>query len=109
MYYEKEHDPNCPYCYGRGQYYTHSSDCDDDLCNLSGGYHDCVGQVVECDCRSELQIRCDRLQAENERLLQIIQNIYDDIPGPACDAMHDNGVFDEWINYKKAKAKEGDR
>ncbi len=43
-------DPDCETCLGQGEYYTHSDECDDDLCALAGGYHDCKGKVVGCDC-----------------------------------------------------------
>jgi hypothetical protein len=43
-------NPDCPYCSGTGECYTHSPDCNDDLCALAGGYHDCGGVVVDCDC-----------------------------------------------------------
>ncbi len=35
---------------GASEYYWHTSDCEDDLCCLAGGYHDCDGEVVDCDC-----------------------------------------------------------
>ena len=43
-------NPDCGYCLGDGEYLTHSSDCDDDLCILSAGYHDCKGQMMDCNC-----------------------------------------------------------
>lgn len=43
-------NPDCEVCLGQGEYYFHSDDCDDDLCALAGGYHDCTGKVVDCDC-----------------------------------------------------------
>lgn len=43
-------DQNCPTCGGVGEYYTHTSDCEDRFCALAGGYHDCPGEVVECEC-----------------------------------------------------------
>lgn len=43
-------NPNCEYCYGEGEYYWHSEDCDDESCCLAGGYHDCSGKVVSCGC-----------------------------------------------------------
>lgn len=43
-------NPDCEDCFGNGEYYTHSNDCDDDLCALAGGYHDCDGIVKDCHC-----------------------------------------------------------
>jgi hypothetical protein len=43
-------DPHCIYCLGTGDYYTHSPDCDDDLCALAGGCHECRGVVIKCGC-----------------------------------------------------------
>lgn len=43
-------NPDCECCMGEGEYYTHSDDCEDDLCALAGGYHDCSGKVVDCNC-----------------------------------------------------------
>jgi hypothetical protein len=42
--------PECEYCHGEGEYYRHSQDCDSDLCALAGGYEDCAGEIVKCDC-----------------------------------------------------------
>lgn len=41
---------DCEYCMGEGEYYGHSSDCDNDDCALAGGCHDCMGQMIECHC-----------------------------------------------------------
>ncbi len=43
-------DPDCEICLGQGECYTHSDDCEDDLCALAGGYHDCNGIVESCGC-----------------------------------------------------------
>jgi hypothetical protein len=43
-------NPDCENCLGMGQYLAHSNDCNDDLCVLAGGYHDCRGNLQECDC-----------------------------------------------------------
>ena len=43
-------NPDCEYCLGQGEYYWHSEDCDNDLCVLAGGYDDCIGQMIDCDC-----------------------------------------------------------
>ena len=43
-------NPDCETCGGQGEYLTHSYECEDDLCALAGGYHDCTGMVVDCDC-----------------------------------------------------------
>lgn len=45
-----EHDPACDACHGVGEYFGHSSDCNDDLCALNGDQHSCVGQVEKCNC-----------------------------------------------------------
>ncbi len=46
-------DPDCPDCYGAGEFYTHSPDCRERFCALAGGYHDCDGEVVTCGCNAE--------------------------------------------------------
>ena len=40
----------CDDCLGRGEYFTHTDDCADDLCALNGDYHSCVGRVMRCGC-----------------------------------------------------------
>lgn len=43
-------NPDCEYCYGEGEYYWHSGDCENNLCCLAGGYEDCNGKMIDCDC-----------------------------------------------------------
>ena len=43
-------NPDCHYCYGNGDYYWHSDDCHNDDCVLAGGYDDCNGKMISCDC-----------------------------------------------------------
>ena len=43
-------NPDCEYCMGEGAYYGHSHDCDNDGCVLAGGFYDCRGQMIKCDC-----------------------------------------------------------
>lgn len=43
-------NPDCEHCLGEGEYYWHSENCDNDLCSLAGGYNDCAGRIVDCNC-----------------------------------------------------------
>lgn len=43
-------NPDCEHCHGEGDFPTHSIDCENDLCVMAAGPHDCAGQVLECDC-----------------------------------------------------------
>lgn len=50
---DRDAEPECEYCFGTGEYFTHSDDCRDDLCVLNGDYHSCQGQVVACpNCKT---------------------------------------------------------
>lgn len=51
------HNPSCEYCLGTGQYYWHTSNCNNDNCALAGG-----GETVKCDC-TLMKVDEDRLFA----------------------------------------------
>lgn len=40
----------CQECGGTGELFTHSPDCNDDLCTLNGDMHSCYGLVLQCGC-----------------------------------------------------------
>jgi hypothetical protein len=44
-------DPDCDCCHGAGEFFAHADDCYNDNCGLAGGFDDCQGQVIQCDCR----------------------------------------------------------
>jgi hypothetical protein len=52
--YEEKRDPDCPMCYGTGEYFWHTPNCESDFCVLAGGVDDCDGEVVECNCTPKL-------------------------------------------------------
>ncbi len=43
-------NPDCEHCLGEGEYYWHNSYCLNDDCVLAGGYDDCNGQIIDCNC-----------------------------------------------------------
>lgn len=40
----------CQDCGGCGEVFTHSPDCEDELCALNGDIHSCYGLVLQCEC-----------------------------------------------------------
>jgi hypothetical protein len=45
-----QHNPDCDYCHGAGEYQTHLSSCQSEHCALAAGYDDCAGRMERCDC-----------------------------------------------------------
>lgn len=50
MEHRPEPNPDCEDCHGGGEFMGHAAGCDDHLCALAGGYDDCAGRMVKCDC-----------------------------------------------------------
>jgi phage host-nuclease inhibitor protein Gam len=74
-----QHNPDCSYCAGSGQFLGHAPACSDDLCALNGDEHSCAGELQACDCKAPFTVddagkaawALDKVLAARERVARI--------------------------------------